>query len=73
MPKQFVAAVAEQALDLAVDQDDVAESVDQDHAARAGFDGQLEFLLGKLLRRYVACDVEKPDDFAGGTPDRSDA
>ena len=63
-PEQFVAAITEQALDLAVDQDDLAETVDNDHAARAGFDGQPEFFLGKLLRCHVTRDLKHPHDLA---------
>src|SRR5205814_1792054 len=38
LPKQLVARVAEQSLDLAVDEDDLSGAIDHHHAARRGLD-----------------------------------
>ena len=61
---QFVAAITEQALDLGVDQHDLADTVDNDHAARTGLDSEPEFFLGKLLRCHVTRDLKHPHDLA---------
>jgi hypothetical protein len=46
---QLVASVAEQPFRLGIDHDDLTGGVEHDHAARAGFDGQLEHFLRQPL------------------------
>ena len=46
LTQQFLAPVAEQLLDFAIDHDDGAAAIDHHHAARAGLDGKAEQFLG---------------------------
>src|SRR5204863_3520820 len=48
LPKQLVARVAEQSLDLAVDEDDLSDAIDHHHAARRGLHRGAEPRFGAL-------------------------
>jgi hypothetical protein len=69
---EFVAWVPEQPFRLSVCQHYGTGAVGHHHAAGAGFDGQPELLLGKVLLRPVTSRIGDADDGSHGRSNRAD-